>query len=87
MSSMVGWLEEKEEERSRRVDLLRSPLCGTFMATAQAILGPLIWFGFIFNNLSLCVFLCCISLLLNFFWGGGEETMCTPSQTFFALLS
>lgn len=55
------------------------------MATAQAILEPLIWFGFIFNNLSLCVFLCYFILLVNFFCG--KETIHTPSQTCLALLS
>lgn len=55
------------------------------MATAEAILEPLIWFGFIFNNLSLCVFLYYIILLINFFWG--KETVHTPSQTCLALLS
>lgn len=55
---------------------------GRFMATAQAILGPLIWFGFIFNNLSLFVFMLHYLAVKLFL---GNETICTPSQTFLAL--
>lgn len=55
---------------------------GRFMATAQAILGPLIWFGFIFNNLSLFVFMLHYLAVKLFL---GNKTICTPSQTFLAL--
>lgn len=62
---IFGWRKRRRREGwVNDTWLLRSsPLWGRFMATAQAILEPLIWFGFIFNNLSLCVLLYYIILL------------------------
>ena len=38
------------------------------MATAQAVLETLIWFGFIFNNLSLCLVLILHYLAVNLYF-------------------
>lgn len=57
------------------------------MAIAQAILGPLIWFGFIFNNLSLCPVFILYYLAVKLFLGGRNNLYSIPALSCSALAS
>lgn len=80
-----GW----KQESGSMTWLLRSfTLCGKFMAIAQAVLETLIWFGFIFNNLSLCLVFILHYLAVNlFFWRERNHLYSIPTLSCFALLS